>query len=51
MALSSIEAEYMAASTTSCEAIWLRKLLAGLFDQELDPTVIYYDNQELYQTL
>jgi hypothetical protein len=35
----------MAASTMSCEAIWLRKLLAGLFDQELDPTLIYCDNQ------
>jgi hypothetical protein len=45
VALSSTEAEYMAASTTSCEAIWLHKLLAGLFDQELDPTVIYCDNQ------
>jgi hypothetical protein len=45
MALSSAEAEYMVASTTSCEAIWLRKLLASLFDQELDPTMIYYNNQ------
>jgi hypothetical protein len=35
----------MEASTTSCEAIWLHKLLAGLFDQELDPMVIYCDNQ------
>jgi hypothetical protein len=35
----------MAANTTSCEAIWLCKLLAGLFDQELDPMIIYYDNQ------
>jgi hypothetical protein len=45
VALSSAEAKYMATTTTSCEAIWLRKLLAGLFDQELDPTVIYCDNQ------
>jgi hypothetical protein len=43
--LSLAEAEYMEASTTSCEAIWLCKILVGLFDQELDPTVIYYDNQ------
>jgi hypothetical protein len=35
----------MVANIVSCEAIWPRKLLAGLFDQELDPTVIYYDNQ------
>jgi hypothetical protein len=38
VALSSIEIEYMETSTTSCEAIWLCKLLAILFDQELDPT-------------
>jgi hypothetical protein len=45
MALNSIEVEYMATSMTSYEAIWLHKLLVGLFDQELDPTVIYCDNQ------
>eukprot|EP00253_Pinus_taeda_P020507 PITA_20507 len=32
VALSSAEAEYMAASLASCEAIWLRKMLFGLFD-------------------
>jgi hypothetical protein len=45
VALSSAEAEYMAASLASCEAIWLRKLLTGLFDQELEPTMIHCDNQ------
>jgi hypothetical protein len=45
VALSSTEAEYMATSMESCEAIWLRKLLTRLFDQELDPMVIYCDNQ------
>jgi hypothetical protein len=45
MALNSTEAKYMATGTMSCEAIWLCKLLAGLYDQELDPTMIYYDNQ------
>jgi hypothetical protein len=45
VALSSAEAEYMAASLASCEAIWLHKLLAGLFGQVLEPTVIYCDNQ------
>ena len=45
MALSSTEAEYMAASQANCEAIWLRKLLVGLFGRELRPTVIYCDNQ------
>eukprot|EP00253_Pinus_taeda_P010861 PITA_10861 len=45
VALSSSEAEYMAPSQASCEAIWLRKLLYGLFDQELRKTVIHCDNQ------
>ena len=31
VALSSAEAEYMEVSQASCEAIWLRKLLVGLF--------------------
>ena len=45
VALSSAEEEYMAASQASCEAIWLRKLLVGLFGRELRPTTIYCDNQ------
>ena len=45
MALSSAETEYMATSLAACEAIWLRKLVSGLFDQELGPTVIHCDNQ------
>ena len=44
VALSSAEAKYMVASQVSCEAIWLRKLLVGLFDRELRPTTIYCDN-------
>jgi hypothetical protein len=36
MELISTEAEYMAANNASCEAIYLCKLLVGLFDQELD---------------
>eukprot|EP00253_Pinus_taeda_P024874 PITA_24874 len=45
LALSSAEIEYMAASPASCEAIWLRKMLFGLFGQPLRPSVIYCDNQ------
>eukprot|EP00253_Pinus_taeda_P029612 PITA_29612 len=29
----------------ACEAIWMRKILVGLFGSHLDPTVIYCDNQ------
>ena len=45
MALSSVEAKYMAASLAACKALWLRKLLLGLFRQELESTVIHCDNQ------
>ena len=44
IALNSAEAEYMAASQATCEVIWMRKILVGLFDQRMDPTVIYCDN-------
>jgi len=37
VALSSTEAEYMAASLASCKAIWLRKMLFGLFGKPLRP--------------
>ena len=45
MALSSAVVEYMAASQAACEAIWMRKILVGLFGSHLDPTVIHCDNQ------
>ena len=45
VALSTAEAEYIVASYASCEAIWLRKLLSGLFNLELETTVILCDNQ------
>eukprot|EP00253_Pinus_taeda_P030903 PITA_30903 len=45
VALNSTEAEYMAASQATCEAIWMQKILVGLFDQRIDPTMIYCDNQ------
>ena len=45
VALSTAEAEYIAACMVAREAVWLRKLLAGLFGQRLEPTVIHCDNQ------
>jgi hypothetical protein len=45
IALSTIEVEYIVACSASCEAIWLRKLLTGLFDMEMEETVILCDNQ------
>jgi hypothetical protein len=45
VALSTAKAEYMAACLACTEVVWLRKLLSGLFDVELDATSIYCDNQ------
>jgi hypothetical protein len=44
ISLSMAEAEYIAACSTSCEAIWLWKLLTGIFDLEMESTVILCDN-------
>ena len=35
----------MAASTASCEAIWLRKLLVNLFRRKMEASRIMCDNQ------
>ena len=45
IAQSTAEAEYIAASAASREAVWLRKLLSDLFGTELEPTIIHCDNQ------
>jgi hypothetical protein len=45
VALNSVEEEYMEASQAACEAIWMRKILVGLFGSHLDPTVIHCDNK------
>ena len=45
VALNTTKVEYIAANVASREAVWLQKLLAGLFDLELEPTLIYCDNQ------
>ena len=45
VSLSTAEVAYIVACSTSCEAIWLWKLMSGLFDMELDTKVILCDNQ------
>jgi len=51
VALSTVEAEYIAACSTSGEAVWLRKLLTSLFDLEMDVTCIWCDNQSYIKML
>ena len=45
IAQSTAEAEYIAASNASREAVWLRKLISGLFSEKLETTIILCDNQ------
>jgi hypothetical protein len=45
VAFSMAEAEYITACLASSEALWLWKLLVGLFDLELEATCIWCDNQ------
>jgi hypothetical protein len=45
IALSTTKVEYIVACSASCESIWLRKLLIGLFDLEMEATMILCDNQ------
>ena len=45
VALSTTEAEYIVACAACSEAVWLRKMISGLFDLQLEATWIYCDNQ------
>lgn len=45
VALSSCEAEFMAATTAACQGIWLRKLLSYITYVGIGPVVIYVDNR------
>jgi hypothetical protein len=45
VALSTSEAEYIAASVANHKAVWFWKLLARIFDLELEHTLIHCDNQ------
>lgn len=44
ISLSSTEVEYIAAATTTCEAIWLKKVLIDLKQESKYATTIYCDN-------
>ena len=44
-ALITAKAEYIAVNLAAQEAVWLHKLLMGLFGYMLEPTVIHCDNQ------
>ena len=45
IALSTLEAEYIATCSTSTEVVWMGKMLEILFDAEIDVIDIHCDNQ------
>ena len=45
VALSSCEAEYIAAATATCQGVWLARLLADLLDVEASAPVLRVDNK------
>ena len=45
IALSIAEEKYIASCSACSEAVWLRKMLSGLFNAEVDATNILCDNQ------
>lgn len=45
VALSSCEAEFMAATAAACQAVWLRNLLVQITGVKHGPVVIYVDNK------
>jgi len=51
VALGTKKVEYITASVASREATWIQKLLAGLFYQELETTLIRCDNQSYVNLL
>jgi hypothetical protein len=51
VALITAEEEYIAACDACIEEVWFYKLVSGLFDQVLESTVIYCDNQSCVKLL
>ena len=49
VALSTTEAEYIAASAVAREVIWVRRLLNEIQHQCVEPTVLYVDNRSTIQ--
>ncbi|XP_042756658.2 retrovirus-related Pol polyprotein from transposon TNT 1-94 [Lactuca sativa] len=45
VALSSCEAEFIAATMAACQGIWLRRLLTEITGQKVPPVTLFVDNQ------
>lgn len=51
VALSSCEAEYMAATTAACQSIWLRGLLEEITGKVIGPVVLHVDNRSAIELM
>jgi hypothetical protein len=51
ISLSTVEAKYIFACSSSCKAICLRKLLIGLFDREMEATIILCENKSYIEMI
>jgi hypothetical protein len=49
VALSSCEAEYIAATTGACQGVWLGRLLGDLLDKKNDTATMFVDNKSAIQ--
>lgn len=47
VALSSCEAEFMAATAAACQGVWLCNLLTQITDMKHYPVTIYIDNKSV----
>jgi hypothetical protein len=45
VAMSSCEAEYVAAATTSCQVVWLARLLSEIRNKEIGRPILKVDNK------
>lgn len=45
VALSSCEADFMAATAAACQAIWLKKMVSHVTGNQVEPVVLYIDNR------
>ena len=47
VALSTTEAEYVAATVAACQAVWMRRMLRSLCQEQVKDTVIFCDNSSV----
>jgi hypothetical protein len=44
VSISSTESKYIAATNASCQAVWMRRMLKKLLQEQQEPTIVFCDN-------